>query len=110
MTIETDNILVQNETVIAETISRVRQSSLTMLENNTHWYWQRFKNTGTVVTDAYEIGSDKHLAQSTERQAIQWYIDNRPWKRYLSTDPYGKILFGSKTELIQEVTKGAVLR
>lgn len=108
--VETDNVYVRNGHVSAQLLGHLSKKDTYSFQSDVYWYWQIASTTGDVETTRYNIGSTKHRGNSNAKASIEWYIETRPWKRMLSTFSNGTVGFGSKSDLMNAVRKGSLLR
>ena len=109
-TAEADNLSVRNGHVTAQAIKHVSKSGLTGFQNDAYWYWLMVSTTGTVRATRYNVGEHKHRGDSTDKLKVRWFVDTRNWTHILSNDPYGNVLSGSRSTLVQAVRAGADVR
>ena len=65
---------------------------------------------GTIKTTRYQVGRHKHVGDSSEKQAIVWFVDNGRWNLALETDPSGNPIKGKKKGLIKAIRNGSAVR
>ncbi|XP_062572878.1 uncharacterized protein LOC134234851 [Saccostrea cucullata] len=108
--VNTDNLYVRNGHVSAQLLGHLSKGGAFSFQSDVYWYWQMASTTGHVETIRYNIGSSNSRGGSRGNQAMEWYVETRPWKKVLSTSSTGSVNDGSKSDLINALQKGSQLR
>ena len=110
ISLEADELRIRNGHVCASFLNGLSKSGTVSFESSVKWVWKMACTTGNLKTLQYKVGANTYVNSSTESQTLSWFIDDREWKKVLSTSHSGAVLSGSKAVLQNHVRLGAEVR
>lgn len=108
--LEPNHIQIKDGHVSAQVLSQLSKGTFQRFDNDVCWCWEHVCTDGRFDCVKYGVGDSVIRGNGEGTRALSWITDTLPWTHVLSTSKSGDVTFGNKSDLINSLTEGSMLR